>query len=223
MMSHRGQGRTVLSEPTLANASCYIVAGVAATVVLALLLMDARDRWSKEGTRRAKIAVVVVLVAIVVVIASTAILSLMVEEERSRYDYVYTATLTCGDLGGVVRLPVSVNETLQERIRVTSGKGTAYLVGTEHGPALEVVFRGNVTVEGLISGDSSVHDWEPTMLDWSYGHVAWVWLGLEEGNGSVGLVLMLDERLIPGHDSSYYIRADLRTGWNTYVIRHVQE
>ncbi len=209
----------MFSETTLLNYESYLYAAVFVIVVLILLIVEAEHRWKAKGVERAKTATYALLTAFIVVTASTAVFIIAVELQGDRREYVYSATLENRDRVGVVLLPVSGNEALQDRIAVTSGDGEVSIVETEHGRALRLEFRGDVTVKGRITLDHPVDDWGPTMFNYDSRRSAWI--SMEPGGAWMGIVVLdldLGNYNLPGHDALYQIDTTLVEGWDLYKV-----
>lgn len=213
-------GLGMFSETTLLNYESYLYVAVILIVGLILLIVN-EYRLMEKGNERAKMAMYALLTAFIVVTASTAVFIIAVEVQGDRYEYVYSATVESlrGDRVGVVLIPVCGNEDLQDRIRVTSGDGEISIVETEHGRALRLEFRGDVTVEGRISLDHPVDDWEPTMFNNDSRRSAWI--SMEPAGTWKGIVVLdldLGSHPLPGHDEIYQIDATLVEGWDLYKV-----
>ncbi len=90
---------------------------------------------------------------------------------------------------------------------------------TEHGRALRLEFRGDVTVKGEITLDHPVDDWEPTMFNNDTRRS--VWISMEPAGAWKGIVVLdldLGNYNLPGHDALYQIDTTLVEGWDLYKV-----
>ena len=128
---------------------------------------------------------------------------------------------TSSDNESVVFVPIPVEQRLREGLAI-NGDGTMSIVPTEHGEALKIVFRGNVTVRSRVDGWGGLHYGGLTMEEQTSHSV---WIGLEDlGNGTqeVGIDLHNDYHRGEwgvGYGHGDHVEASLHTGWDTYLIR----
>jgi hypothetical protein len=134
----------------------------------------------------------------------------------------YEVTIhTSSDNEIVVFVPAPVEQRLREELTI-KGAGTMSIVPTEHGEALKIVFRGNVTVRSRVDGRGSLQDGGLTMEEQTSHSV---WMGLENqdnGTQEVRIDLHNDHYRVEwgrgyGHGDS--VEAALHNGWDTYLIR----
>jgi hypothetical protein len=197
---------------------CWIIVPVLFLVVLVLVIVAVKnwDVWKREGSERARRKVFVLLTVIIVIAAS--LNTLYIAMELRRYGVEYSASVTGGDMSGVMYIPVTLNEELQDELRVVSGDGRMSIVDTEHGRALRLEFSGNVRVEGRVVGREYFDGWRPSMVQ-EDNVTRGIWVGLElEGanDGSVDLVLDIYSDILNGCDSGYDLNSPIMPGWNTY-------
>jgi len=194
---------------------------VVSVIILTIWMLSTAMEWKKEGTEKAKRRMMTLLVTIIVISATTASIYIYIDQNSARYDY--TASVTT-DQSGVVHIPVTYDEELQDQLRVTSGLGSISIVDTEHGRALRIEFSGNVTVNGRIVRDDRLDDGGLTMLNDTRG--IWAWVNLEiDGDleSHVDLDIDLDNANVPGHDQGYEMEDRLEVGWDVYPIIHWME
>jgi hypothetical protein len=191
-----------------------------ALILLVLLIVFVKnwDDWKRERSQRARKKARVMMVTMIVIIASITSLYTWVDLHRYRYNYI--ASVNAGNLSGVVYLPVSTNEELQDEIGLVSGDGRLSIEDTEYGRALRIEFSGSVKVEGRIVKSNHLDDWELTMCnDTRRCRNIWVYLELNGGmNGSVDIGVGVEKVVVPGHDEGYDLRTPLVEGWNTYRL-----
>jgi hypothetical protein len=214
----------MLTEIILDYSRCHIMIGVIAVVVVAILLMETKDKFRRQRNERLKRVMNGLSIAIIVVVASTALYGIKIVDLTEEFEYLYIATVESGESGGgMILIPTSNYSKLQERTRIASGEGKISHVNTDHGRAIQLVFKRNVSIEGRMIRKDCVDDWGPSMLDSPSDRLSWIYL--ERGwnwNGSVNLELHIYNISGHNHANIYWIREQLVPGWRSYEVNFIQ-
>jgi hypothetical protein len=200
---------------------CTVMILVGLVAVLFLLMVPKVVEWRRgDGDRRSTI-VVMMLVLILAMGGYTTWLVLDYQEwtDTRTLDYSLNVTAPEGSFG-VVFVPVTVNEDLQEALEVSDGDSVD-LVDTEYGVALRVVFSGNASVHGHLESREVFDDYQLTMVSKEHlegTHRYWFnFDGDEATNGTVEVDLSLVHSSIYLYES-YKADLHLDEGWSEQKV-----
>ena len=200
---------------------CTVMILVGLIVLLFLLLLPKIIEWRRgEGdTRGLLVAVMLVLILAVGSYTTWLVLDYREWTENRELEYYLNVTAPDGAIG-VVLVPVTINEDLQEALEVSPG-GAIELVDTEYGKALRVVFQGNVTVRGKLEWREEFDEYHLTMLNDHHlptSHMYWfAFDGDGATNGTVGVELSLVHTSIYKFES-YKANLVLEEGWSEHKV-----
>jgi len=200
---------------------CTVMILVGLAVVLFLLLMPKVVEWRRgDGDSRALlVAVMAVLIIMVASYTTWLVLDYREWTESRELDYSLNITAPQGAIG-VVMVPITVNEDLQDVLEASPG-GSFEIVDTDYGKALRVVFTGNVTVRGHLEQRNEFADYHLTMENPEHlpgTNRYWFHFdGDEATNGTVDVELSLVHNSIFKYE---LFQADLvlEEGWSEHKV-----
>jgi hypothetical protein len=197
----------------------YIPLFSVVTVLAAVFLVSAAGRmilrYRREGDPTDMKWAAAMIAATVIIVGAMAYIVIEQETKESRVTLYYSVEIeTNSTAKGVVWVPVTLDEDLQDALGLVSGTGAFDLVETEHGLALMLEYEGNVTIRGKVEMFEYPDDWGLSMRD---GNVM-VWARLEGDPGSLGdvVVHVYASRSSWNGGTGEVVRTDLDEGWGRY-------
>jgi len=190
--------------------------------LLVIYLVIARRRYRQHRTRERLLMMVAAMFVVVVLMAASVGMAVDRYVVHNGSSLVYKFDIYASyHTEGIVFVPAPVNEALRDQLTLMGNGGMSF-VQTEHGEAMRIAFRGNVTVHGLIEKHGDLGNRGLTMLTSPWGGEAWMGRELQD-NGTQLLVVRLSYDYHWGRSAFLYrVQTPLQEGWDTYTVEHKQ-
>jgi hypothetical protein len=206
---------------------CLIMIAVLLIPILSYGLIVLRRRYLKEKTRKRLIALLGVTVGLLVVLFSVSgvFITSYIEEYDTfmRYSVEISSDTSSGDpiAQGVIYVPISTNDNLMKATRIEEGVGSYSIVDTDHGKALRVEFRGNVTIRGYHSYYWDEGEWHMSMRNGTDQ----IWLGYEAEDQDAKRPILSWKLGVNQYRNTEYFYSNytrVREGWDLYTMGMVK-
>lgn len=206
---------------------CLIVLAIILIPIFAYGTLVLRRRFLEKSTRERYIALIAVITAFLVVFTfiSTAFVLNYIDnyDTYMRYSVSIRSDTSYGDpvAQGVVYVPISKNDELMGSIQIEEGKGSFSIVNTDHGRALRVEFRDNITIRGNHSYYWDEGEWHMTMRNGTEQ----IWLGYEADDPNARRPIVSWKLGVNEYRNSEYFYKNhtrVREGWDTYTMGMVK-
>lgn len=206
---------------------CLIILGIILIPILAYGVVVLRRRYLNERTRKRLLPLLSMTVALLV--ASTFVggifLGAYIDEHDTfmRYSVVISSDTSSGDpiASGAIFVPISKNDKLMEVIQKEEGDGSYSIVDTDHGRALRVEFRDNITIRGYHSYYWNEGEWQMTMRNGTDQ----IWMGYEAEDPDAERPILSWKLGVNQYRNTEYFYKNytrVREGWNLYTMGMVK-